>query len=191
MNRVFIIHGWSGYPDEGWLPWLKKELISRVFEATTPAMPDPDYPKIGAWTHKLAEIVGDIDQEIYLVGHSIGCQTILRYLESVREGKKAAGVVLVAPWVTLTDAAHETEEDWEIARPWIETPIDWEKVKNRANKFTAIFSTNDDVINSNKNVPTFRDKLGAEIIIERDKGHFSGSDGVTELPSALTAIVGK
>ena len=26
MRRVFIIHGWGGYPEEGWFPWLKKEL---------------------------------------------------------------------------------------------------------------------------------------------------------------------
>jgi hypothetical protein len=25
-KRVFIIHGWEGYPEEGWFPWLKKEL---------------------------------------------------------------------------------------------------------------------------------------------------------------------
>ena len=22
-KRAFIIHGWDGYPDEGWFPWLK------------------------------------------------------------------------------------------------------------------------------------------------------------------------
>ena len=26
MKRVFIIHGWDGYPEEGWFPWLKEEL---------------------------------------------------------------------------------------------------------------------------------------------------------------------
>ena len=29
MKKVFIIHGWEGYPEEGWFPWLKKELESR------------------------------------------------------------------------------------------------------------------------------------------------------------------
>jgi len=29
MKRVFIIHGWGGNPEEGWLPWLKKELEAK------------------------------------------------------------------------------------------------------------------------------------------------------------------
>ena len=29
MQRVFIIHGWDGYPEEGWFPWLKKELEAK------------------------------------------------------------------------------------------------------------------------------------------------------------------
>lgn len=26
-RRAFIIHGWEGYPGEGWFPWLKKEIV--------------------------------------------------------------------------------------------------------------------------------------------------------------------
>ena len=35
----------------------------------------------------------------------------------------------------------------------------------------------------------FKNKLGAKIIIEHNQGHFSGSDGITELPSALGSIL--
>jgi predicted alpha/beta hydrolase family esterase len=52
----------------------------------------------------------------------------------------------------------------------------------------VIFSKDDPVVPFDENLPIFRDKLGAEIIVEEGKGHFSGSDGVTELPSALEAI---
>jgi len=31
-KRVFIVHGWGGHPEEGWFPWLKKELERRGFE---------------------------------------------------------------------------------------------------------------------------------------------------------------
>lgn len=27
MNkRIFIIHGWDGFPEEGWFPWLNKAM---------------------------------------------------------------------------------------------------------------------------------------------------------------------
>lgn len=29
-KRVFITHGWDGYPEEGWFPWLKKEKVILV-----------------------------------------------------------------------------------------------------------------------------------------------------------------
>ncbi|MBI2582787.1 alpha/beta hydrolase, partial [Candidatus Azambacteria bacterium] len=66
--RVFIIHGWEGYPEEGWFPWLKRELESRGFEVRVPAMPDTAKPKIEAWISYLAELVGKPDENTYFVG---------------------------------------------------------------------------------------------------------------------------
>ena len=36
----------------------------------------------------------------------------------------------------------------------------------------------------------FESKLRAKIIIEHGKGHFSGSSGIKELPSALESVLG-
>jgi esterase/lipase len=36
MKKVFIIHGWDGYPEEGWFPWLKKELEKKGFSVFVP-----------------------------------------------------------------------------------------------------------------------------------------------------------
>lgn len=46
MKRVFIIHGWEGYPEEGWFPWLKKELEEKSFAVQVLVMPDTDKPQI-------------------------------------------------------------------------------------------------------------------------------------------------
>jgi len=35
-KRVFIIHGWDGYLEEGWFPWLKRELEAAGFAAFVP-----------------------------------------------------------------------------------------------------------------------------------------------------------
>ncbi len=61
-KRVFIIHGWYGYPEEGWFPWLKKELESRGFKAQVPSMPNPKHPKIEEWVSFLKELVGNPDE---------------------------------------------------------------------------------------------------------------------------------
>lgn len=43
------------------------------------------------WVPYLAQAVGELHPEDYSVGHSLGCITILRYLESLKEGQIAGG----------------------------------------------------------------------------------------------------
>ena len=186
MKRVFIIHGWSGSPEADWLPWLKKEWESRGIWTAVPFMPNPDEPVIDHWINHLAKVVGVPDRETYFVGHSIGCQAILRYVE--HGGSHIGGAVFVAGWFHLTNM--ETDEEKRIAKPWLETPIDFEKVRALIPQSVAIFSDNDPDVPLAINRSIFESQLGSQIIVESAKGHFTGSDSVTLLPSALDAIRG-
>lgn len=185
MKRVFIIHGWDGYPEEGWFPWLKQELESRGFSVQVPAMPHPEKPTIDDWVPHLSNVVGEPDGQTYFVGHSIGNQTILRYLEALPAGKKIGGAVFVAGFFELTGL---DEEEQEIAKPWLETPINCAKVKQHTSKFVAIFSDDDPFVPL-RNKELMEQRLGAKTIVEKGRGHFSGDDGVKELPSALQSVL--
>jgi len=187
-RRVFVVHGWEGSPEEGWFPWLKAELTKKGFNVNVLPMPNSEEPKIEEWVGFLAKNVGKADPKTILVGGSIGCQTIWRYLETLGDDEKIAGAVLVAPWTKLKPAATEDEESKEIAKPWLETPIDWEKVKKHCPKFIAIFSDNDPYVYLEEE-NLFEEKLGAMVIVERKMGHFSGDDKITSLPSARDAVL--
>ncbi|MFA5130026.1 MAG: alpha/beta hydrolase [Patescibacteria group bacterium] len=187
-KRVFIIHGWDGYPEEGIFPWLKKELQDRGLAVFNPSMPEPLHPKIHEWVSFLAQQIGVPDKDTILFGHSIGAQTILRYLESLNENERVGGAVFLAGWTHLTNEAYETDEDAVIAKPWLETPLNWSKIKSRSNTFIGIFSDNDPVVPLS-DAKIFESELGAKIIIEHGKEHFSGSTGIKELPSALQAVL--
>lgn len=188
QKRVFIIHGWDGYPEEGIFPWLKKELQNRGFTIFNPSMPDPLKPKIETWVQFLKEQIGIPDKNTILFGHSIGAQTILRYLESLPKDIKIGGAVFLAGWVHLTNEAHETEEDEKIAKPWLKTPLNWSEIKSHSNKFIGIFSDNDPFVPIS-DAKIFESNLEAKIIIEHGKEHFSGSSGIKELPSAFEAVL--
>lgn len=190
MKKVYIIHGWGGYPEEGWFPWIKTELEKKGYEVFVPKMPDADYPKIEKWIPYIQKIVGKPDKDIYFIGHSIGCQGVLRYLESLDKNDKAGGVVLVAPWMYLDKATieEEGEESVRIAKPWVETPINWNKIKLHTNKFTAIFSDDDPFVPMS-NSDLFKEKLNARIIIEHNLGHINGEANITKLPSILEEIL--
>ncbi|MCX6813804.1 MAG: DUF1749 domain-containing protein [Candidatus Azambacteria bacterium] len=186
QKRVFIIHGWGGSPDEPLHKWLKAELEKKGFEVVVPEMPDSEKPVIKAWVSKLEEIVGAPDENTILVGHSIGCQAILRYLEKLNPASKVGGVVLIAPGLILLNL--EDEEEWRIAGPWLNTPIREADVIKHTPKITAIFSDNDPYVPS-ENIELFKKRFNAEIIIEHEKGHFNAEDGVEKLESALIAVM--
>jgi len=186
MNkRVFIVHRWDGSPEVDWYLWLRKELEEENFEVLVPEMPNPEEPEIEPWVSELSGIVGVPDLDTYLVGHSVGCQTILRYLESI--DTKIGGAVCVAPWFDLKNLWDKKSE--EIAKPWVETPIDFEKVRKVSDKFVAILSDDDSWVPLSKTKKKFKGNLGAKVIVEHKKGHFTEDDGITELPSALKSIL--
>lgn len=185
-KRVFIVHGWGGSPNEGWFPWLSKKLKEKGFIVEMPEMPDTDNPKIETWTGHLQKIVGNCDENTFFVGHSIGCQAIMRYLEKLPENEKAGGAVFAAGWLTLSNI--DSEEERMISSPWLNTPIDFEKVKKHAGKFICIFS-DDDLYVPMENMDLFSKKLGADVIVEKNKGHFSGDDGIMELSIALKMVL--
>lgn len=183
-KRAFIIHGWEGHPGEGWLSWLRAELAKRGLEVHVPAMPETSKPKIEVWVPFLSKLVGKPDENTYFVGHSIGCQTILRYFESIDE--KVGGAILVAGWVHLVNLEDETAE--EIAQSWLETPMDWQKIKNKTTNFVAFFSDNDEWVPIT-DAEIFKEKLGAKIIIEKGQGHFTEDDKVYEIPTVLEELL--
>ncbi len=187
MKRAFIIHGWDGHPEECWFPWLKKELESKGFTVSVPAMPNTEEPDIEAWVGNLTAQVKEADQDTFFVGHSIGCQTILRYLERLAPDIKVGGIFFVAGWVTLTPAALEEDGAEEVARPWLDTPINLEKARSHTSNIVAIFSDNDPFVPLD-DAKIFEEKLGAKIIIEKGLYHINGEAGVTELPSILESF---
>lgn len=187
MNkRVFIIHGWGGNPNKDWIPWVVLQLKRKGFEVFAPFIPDTDSPQIKPWIAMLQKIVGDPKADDIFIGHSIGCQTILRYLEKLKSEQKIDKVIMVAPWFILTNL--ENDESWIIADPWLKTSIDLSKVKPKVNSFTAIFSDNDAWVPLKENEAMFKDKLDSKVIILNNKGHFSEEEGVKELPTVLTSL---
>lgn len=189
MKKVFLIHGWAGSPNEPLHKWIKEKLEEKVYQVTIPEMPNSETPTIESWLGKLTEIAKDINEETIFIGHSIGCQAILRFLEKLPENVKIGKCILIAPWMHLDEKTieEEGEEAVKIAKPWIETPIDFEKVKTHCDKFTCIFSDNDQYVPLS-DMGIFKQKLGAETILLNNKGHFDQHSGTKDLPEILEII---
>ena len=185
MKRVFIIHCWGDGPSDNWYPWLKEQLEAKGLEINVPEMPDTQTPKIEAWVPYLASFVGELNEETYFVGHSVGCQTILRYLSN--QSSVAGGVVLVTPWLRLKGI--DDPEEYEVIKEWVDTPLLLGEAKEHSKKFSAILSDNDPFVFM-EDGEIFKEKLGANLIVENGKGHLTKKDdGVEQLPSVLEELL--
>src|SRR5688572_8359276 len=181
MKRAIIVHCWGGNSNYAWYPWAKSELEKRGYQVTVPNMPDPDPPKLASWLPHLREVVGEPDDELVLIGHSIGTVTIMRYLESLPEGKQIDKAILVAGF---TDQLGFSELE-----NFFETRLDFAKIKSKSkNGFVAIQSDNDPFV-SEQYGTRLKEELDATLVIKHGAKHMSGAvdgeESCTELPEVL------
>lgn len=186
MKRIYLIHGWGGSPEEGWRPWLKRELEKEGFSVFNLSMPNTNNPKLNEWLDLLTQKVGIPNKDTYFIGHSLGCITILRYLEALKENQKIGGAILVAGFSDININTGEIENINKIAT-FFKTNVNFEKIKNHCKRFIAIHSNNDPYVPL-RYADIFKEKLSAEIIVEKNMKHFSGDDGIIKLPIALESI---
>lgn len=179
-KRVFIIHGWGGTSDSNCFPWLKNELEKHDFEVVVPQMPNTDFPVAKEWIDYLSELVGTPDENTYFVGHSIGCQTIMKYLQTIDQ--KIGGAIFIAGWFMLENL--EPEEILVITS-WLEKAIDFEKLKKISQNYIEIISDNDPFGGFEENKKIFSENLGAKIIVLNNAGHIENP----ELPIALEELL--
>ncbi|MCR4327407.1 MAG: alpha/beta fold hydrolase [Nanoarchaeota archaeon] len=177
MKRVYVIHGWGFDSSMPWIVTLEDDLRKKGYEVHSFDMPNTNEPTIEEWVKYIEENVGEVDEHTYFVGHSIGSQTIMRFLEKSHKHSKVGGCVFVAPWLDLIGIESE---ELKIAHPWIHNKIDFERVLDHTGNITCIFSTNDPYV-SPREWKKFEEGLKSKVIIKKDFGHFEDTKRIPEI----------
>jgi predicted alpha/beta hydrolase family esterase len=185
VKRVFIVHGWGYNPESNWYPKLKLELEKKKFKVIVLEMPDTDEPDIYRWTSYLSEKVGKLDSDTYFIGHSMGCQTIMRFLQNQKV--KIGGALFVAAWFYLDHL--EGKEVESLAEPWLKDNINLFNVKQVVNKLSVILSDNEPYGFVKENKAKFEKELGAKVVIEKGTGHFASEESIKSVPKILKAFL--
>ncbi|NTU66589.1 MAG: serine hydrolase family protein [Candidatus Moranbacteria bacterium] len=184
-EKIILVHGWGSSPRDDWFPWVSSELKKLGFDFAMPEMPNTEEPKIEEWVPYLEKIAKDYDENTIFVGHSIGCQAIMRFLE--KQNRRARGAVFVAGWFELENLEEE-EGSEAIAKPWIETPIDFEKVKRNIGKSIVFLGDNDPWVPVERTKESFEINLGSVVEIIPGAGHMSADDGFSAFPRIIEEI---
>lgn len=185
MKKVFIIHGYGGEPNGGWRPWLMGKLARLDVWACALAMPMPDFPKKEDWVKEISRAVGEPTEDTFLVGHSLGVPALLNYVESLPEGSKIGGLVLVSG---IINVILEKDRYTQINH-FYDRPFDFEKIKSICGKCVVIHGDDDQNVPFNQ-AEDLSKNLSCKLIPIPHGGHLNDSSGWYELPKALESLQG-
>jgi len=177
-KKVIIIHGWADNPTRGWISWLVQELANLHYLAIAPKMPNPIRPNLKRWITKLNQIIGDNLTDTILVGHSLGCFVLLRFLEQKNLTGKLDKLILVSGFIQPKNSAYQ--------KYFLPEP-DFNLIQSRAKQIYGLYSNNDNLVLPSQ-TKQLANKLSAKLLLDKDKGHFLASHGINKLPKLLHLI---
>jgi predicted alpha/beta hydrolase family esterase len=133
MKRAIIIHGWGSNGNDWWFAKEKKILEGKGYKVENPTMPNTLMPQKEIWLKILDDFKPD--EETILIGHSLGCPTILRYLEKSK--KTVNKVFLIAPF------AKDLGIDFVPIKNFVDKPFDWQTIRMNALDFYVVTQEGD------------------------------------------------
>lgn len=159
-----------------WKNSLQNKL-GENYEVYQPQMPNKNNAKYLEWKILFEKIIKLLDQEIILVGHSLGGIFLVKYLSENKTPKKIAGTFLVA--------APFDDKDSEYTLPGFELSEDLSLFEKQSGKIT-IYHSKDDPVVPFVDLNKYAEKLkSARIVMFEDKGHF----GQSEFPEIVEDIL--
>ena len=138
---------------------------------------------------EVKEVASGVDEDSLFVGHSVGCQTILRYLETLPQETKIGKVILIAPWLTLQHL--DDDESPSTAKPWLETPVGFEKILDHTHDFTCFLSTNDPYVPLDFAKKLKDDIPNSELYVVLRSGHYVQEERGEDVRAALKEFIDK
>lgn len=182
-GRAVVAHCWTGKPQSGWYPALKSDLAENGWSTRIPKLPETDTPHPAEWLSAFRKAVDEPDENTVLIGHSLGCATVLAYLQSLSIAAPLAGVVLVAPFsrllnIAAIDAFHAGG-------------FDWKKLRSRAEPKRVLMGAQDRYLADRleEECLHFSRELGADVLLLGKGDHFSPASGRTRLPQATRLVL--
>ncbi|MFH0736944.1 MAG: alpha/beta fold hydrolase [Candidatus Micrarchaeota archaeon] len=181
--KVFLFHCWGGDGRSCWSGYLQDELRKRGATALSPDFPDTNEPRLEKWLAGVRENVPRFDpkDKWVLVGHSLGCPTILRLLETLGPDERVDSVVLVAGFAKDLGIPQ--------IRDFVAEGFDWEKIESKAQRFIVINSDDDPFIPLAEGERLAK-LLDAKLLVEHGAGHINEGSGFTRYPKLLDIIRG-
>lgn len=175
--KVLIIHGYAGYPEENWFPWLQEQLQHIGHDVFVPPFPTPENQTLESWRAVLAEV--PIDKDTIVIGHSLGGAFLLDILERHR----LAGAVFVA----AVSGPIPRPVDKEITE-FTHRRFDWPAIVRNV-EAVAVYHSDDDPFIPLAQARSLAKRFGTAVQVMENGGHLNAASGFVEFPALLETVL--
>jgi len=184
MKQVIIIHGGDTFETyDEYLSFLKnfevdisyfkkkgwknsfQEKVGNDFEVIAPKMPNKENAKYLEWKIWFEKILPQLNNELILIGHSLGGIFLAKYLSENKLSKKVVATLLVAAPFDSSDAEY-TLADFVL-------PDDLTLFEEQGGSIILYHSKDDPVVpfvDLNKYIAKLK---AARAVVFEDRGHFN------------------
>lgn len=159
-QQVLFIHGAGGYEEDEKLAVNLQDVLGAAYKVRYPRMPNEDHPKYEAWKQQIVTELAALDDEVILLGHSLGGSILLKCLSEEKMDVPIAGLFFIALpfWGT---------EGWQVS--------EYELEKNVASKLPSelpifFYHSRDDEIVPFSHLALYAEKLPQAAVHECDIG---------------------
>jgi predicted alpha/beta hydrolase family esterase len=135
---IYLIPRWAGNAHSDWYDWIVIQIKAKYdIDIYCIELPDWHEPTPEKSLNYLSENIKKLNEQCYFIGHSVGCQAILQFLNKQNPNTRIGGFLFVAGW-------FEVDKPWESLKPWLKTDIlDFSFISKLTNFKQVILSDND------------------------------------------------
>lgn len=157
-------------PKKWWKDWIAHGLSDNysVEKISLPDKTNADYEAWKIWFEKYIDLM-DTNEEIFLIGHSLGGIFLAKYLSENNFPTKISALHLVAPvWSHPNSILHNTGT-------FSFNPDNLKKIAQQCDQIHIWASEDDDIVNFEDAEKYFEYIPKSELHIFKNRGHFLGS----------------
>ncbi|HMG88486.1 MAG TPA: alpha/beta fold hydrolase [Chryseolinea sp.] len=180
-KEILFVHSAGPQGHHEGSDYLVRYLIDALgpgYRIWLPDMPDPENPHYVNWKARLKKEFASIEDEVILVGHSLGASVLLKYLSEERLQQRVAGLFLIG-------AVYWGKKDWEVKEYVLKRNFS-SKLPSMGRIF--LYHSSDDEVVPISHVRYFANELPKATVREFEhRGHLFGR-GLPELVEDIKGL---
>ena len=173
--KIYLVPRWAGNIHSDWYDSVFN-LIKNKYKISIDRLEMPNWnePNVDESIEYLSNRVKQLNLQTYFIGHSVGCQAIIRFLTKRFEKDndlQIGGCLFVAGWFEIDNA-------WDSLKPWLNiNDIDFNLISKRL-VFNKLVLSNNDPFTTNylNNKSLWELKLNSKVVIYPDRKHFNETE---------------